>query len=372
MKPANHFFSSLKHPIFSSFLLFFFALVFFTILLSCSEHGTDPNKPPKDPFEMTWTADTIAYEGSMQTLMTSMWASSPTDVWIAGHNDRSRGNIFHYNGIKWVEMDPMEKDIPVSPNSPNKIMGFSPNNVWIVGDRREYSRKDMIINWDGTKWKEHNLNLQVRPMSLFANRADDIWIGCDSAVVLHYNGTTWEKDIPRINIPNGSSYFINGIVVKDNNTFLNVRVTDVSKERYIHYFVKGAMKNWVVLDSMELKNPMSIIKWGDWSLSLRKDGKLYSYGTNGIWEYNGNNWRNDLSVNYRMHGIYALNENYKIAAGPYGIVWFFDGRIWKQIERFFTPDGYVHIYDAWTDGQELFLLGNTTTWPQKTIIWRGK
>ncbi len=348
-------------------------LSFFTFLVSCNDQGTNLNKLPKNPFEMTWTADTIAYEGSMQTLMTSMWASSPNDVWIAGHNDRSIGNVYRFDGKTWKMVDPMDKDIPVSPNSYNKVAGLAPNNIWMVGDRRAYTRKDLIINWDGTKWKEHNLNLQVRPISLCANKINDVWVGCDSAVVLRYNGSAWEKDIPKLNVPQGAEYFINGLVVKDNSAYLNVTSYDMQGHRYILFFVKGTMKNWTVLDSMEIKNPQSIIKWGNWGLSLGKEGRIYSFGDFGVWELIDNKWIHIIPINYTMQNVFALSDNYKIAVGVYGMVWFNDGASWQQITKFFSPNGDVHIYDTWTDGNEIFLLGNTTgTWPQKTIVWRGK
>lgn len=340
------------------------------ILSSCGESGTNPNIQTKNPLEMTWTADTIAYEGSMQTFLTSMWASSPSDVWIAGHNEVGLGEIYHYNGSNWKEIDPMN-DVPRSTKSISKVMGLTPNNIWMVGDRRAYTRKDLIINWDGTKWKEHNLNLQVRPISLFANKINDIWVGCDSAVVLHYDGVKWEKDFPKLNIPQGAEYFINGLVVKENSVYLNITSYDINGHRYILFFVKGTINNWTVLDSMEIKNPQSIIKWGNWGLSLGKEGSIYSFGDFGVWEFINNGWVHTIPINYTMQNVFALNEQYKIAVGVYGMVWFYNGSSWQQITKFFAPNGDIVITDAWTDGQEMFLLGHTT-FPQKTIVWRGK
>lgn len=350
------------------------ALLFLLVLIlnSCGESGTDPNKQLKSPFEMIWTADTIAYEGSAQTLMTSMWASSPNDVWIVGHNDRSLGEVYHFNGSNWKEIDPTN-DVTRSAKSLHKVMGLNSSNVWIVGQRDAYIRKDIIINWNGTKWKEHNLNLQVRPISLFVNKSNDIWIGCDSAVVLHYDGVKWERDIPKLNIPQESVYFINGIVVRDNIIYLNVAVFNVKIRKDIFYFIKGTFNNWTVVDSMYQENPSSIIKWGDWGLSLGKDNNVYSFGKFGVWEFINNIWSHIIPINYTMQNVFALNENYKIAVGVYGMVWFHNGTQWQQLTRFFTPNGDIHIYDAWTDGHEIFLLGNTTgAWPQKTIVWRGK
>ena len=347
-------------------------LVLLIIINSCGESGTNPNKPTKSPFEITWTADTIAYEGSGQTLMTSMWASSSNDVWIVGHNDIGIGEIFHFNGSSWKEVDPMN-DVPRSTKSIKKVMGLTPNNIWMVGDRRAYTRKDLIINWDGTKWKEHNLNLQVRPISLFVNKSNDIWVGCDSAVVLHYDGIKWERDIPKLNIPSGSEYFINGLIVKENTTYLNVAVYDIKGHRYIFYFVKGTMKNWTLVDSMYQENPSSIIKWGNRGLSLGKEGNIYSFGDFGVWEYINSSWSHIIPINYTMLNVYELNENYKIAVGVYGMVWFYDGVSWKQINKFYSPDGDLYVSDVWTDGQEIIILSSTSNqFPQKTIVWRGK
>jgi len=181
---------------FSSNRLFLTSIEIITIIFvtySCSETITPPEEVLKDPREMTWVADTIAYEGSMQTFLTSMWVYSPTDVWVAGHNERSLGEIYHFDGKKWTENEPTLHGIPVSTKSINQIMGLTPNNLWMVGDRRAYSRKDLILNWNGSTWKEHILNIQLRPIRLFTNRANDIWVGCDSAVVFHYNGNKWGK-----------------------------------------------------------------------------------------------------------------------------------------------------------------------------------
>ena len=321
---------------------------------------------------MKWTADTIAYQGSFQTLMISMWASSPTDVWIAGHNEIMRGKIYRYNGADWKEVYPFG-EIPISSYSLTKVMGLDYHNVWMIGDRRGYTRKDLIINWDGSKWIEHNQNLQVRPISLFVNNFHDVWVGCDSAIVLHYNGVKWERDKLKLSIPKGSEYFINGIVSKENTIYSNVAVHDVVGHRYLFYFVKGTMNNWTVLDSMEQKNPDSVIKWGNRGLTLGKNGNIYSYGDWGLWIYKNEVWERTIPINYTMLNIYELNENYKIAVGVYGMVWFYDGSQWKQIEKFYTADGDLYVSDVWTDGKEIFILSSTSNqYPQKTIVWHGK
>jgi hypothetical protein len=82
----------------------------FIILISCNDKSVDLQTGIlKSPFDMTWTADTIYYAGSFQTLMSSMWASSSSDVWIVGHNDRSIGNIYHYDNTQGKMIDLWKK-----------------------------------------------------------------------------------------------------------------------------------------------------------------------------------------------------------------------------------------------------------------------
>jgi hypothetical protein len=335
----------------SKIILSLFIPSAFIILNSCGDNSLE-TKPLKNPFEMLWVSDTITYPESGQVVMETIWASSPKDVWIAGHNDRSLGEIFHFDGASWKEIDPMN-DVPRSPKSINKVMGLNANNIWMVGDRSGYNRKDLIINYDGKKWTEHNMNAQVRPISLFVNRKDDIWVGCDSAVVFYYDGSKWEKDKVKLSIHTESAFFINGIIVRDNIIFLNVAVYNAKLAKEFFYFISGSMKNWVVIDSMEIKNPMSVIKWGNWGLSLGKEGGIYSFGYYGAWQYIDNNWNHTLKTNYAVENVFSLNASYKIAVGHYGTVWFYDGATWRQLEKFFKPNGGFTFTDVWTDGQEL-------------------
>ncbi len=154
-----------------------------TILISCNEQIINPAEQIKDPREMTWTVDTIAYPGSIQTMMTSIWASSPNDVWISGHEAMGgSGAIWHYDGSKWKVAEPM-KDIPLWSIQVNKIMGLTPNNIWAVGARNYQDLidpskkwyKDMIINYDGSKWREYTQNSGYRVIGLYCNTPNDIW-----------------------------------------------------------------------------------------------------------------------------------------------------------------------------------------------------
>ncbi len=344
---------------------------------TCGENALIPpeQKPPKNPFEMTWTIDTISYPGSMQTMMNSMWASSPNDVWICGHNETSRGVLFHYDGNKWMEVNPMVGDIMDRSKTLHKIMGTAANNLWAIGDGSPnafYNYKDLILSYDGTKWKEHKQYLKLRPISLFVSKTNEVWIGCDSAVVLHYDGVKWEKDKPKLNVPEGSDFFINGIVQKEGVTYLNVAIYDIRNKRYLTYFVKGTINNWSVVDTMYQENP-STIKWGTHGFRLGLDSNIYSFGSWGIYSLEGVEWKHLFKTNFLTTNIFSLNTTYKIAVGNYGNIGFYNGLDWKLLNNLPPPAKTTNLYDVWTDGQEIFIIGFTgSTWPTNTVILHGK
>ncbi|MGA8264510.1 MAG: hypothetical protein WB779_08730, partial [Ignavibacteriaceae bacterium] len=66
-------------------ILFAFSLLIFQ---QCSS-STEPviNKNPR---EYTWTIDTLFHPESIQTNMRSIWGSSASDVYTAGHSDDIR------------------------------------------------------------------------------------------------------------------------------------------------------------------------------------------------------------------------------------------------------------------------------------------
>src|SRR4030042_6127344 len=102
------------------------------VILSCSQTSEPQPQPFKDPREMTWTVDTLRYPESVQTLMFSIWASSPSDVWICGHNSSSRGSLWHFDGISWNEIN-LYEDIEQGALSLDCVWGIDENNIWIVG-----------------------------------------------------------------------------------------------------------------------------------------------------------------------------------------------------------------------------------------------
>jgi hypothetical protein len=306
--------------------------------------------------------------------MYKMYASSSNNVYICGHTD-SRAQIWHYNGVKWDYIDYVDQ---LGSYRVEGVIGLSERSIWFYG-YLAYSviggslHKCCVLQYNGSIWKVHSLDGYGRIVSVGGTSENNLWAVGDSGIVFNYNGSTWKKDYVKVNAPDGSEYFLNGVVVMNSAVYLSADVYDVPRHRYINYFVKGNIGNWTKVDSMHMENPSSVIKFGNRGLYLSNEGELFSYGLFGLWKYNGSGWNQLVNIDTDLIGMFSLRKNYSFAVGGLGYVFFYDGNSWTKLERFFRPQGGLNINDVWTDGKEVLLLANITDqWPMKTIVFRGK
>ncbi|MBI5217140.1 MAG: hypothetical protein HY960_15395, partial [Ignavibacteriae bacterium] len=141
-------------------------IILILVSFSCEEDETQPDETPKPgKRDYTWTVDTLAYPGSFQTLMQDIWASSPTDVYVVGHNDQNRGQMYHFNGVQWspVKLLVIEGGgVTTGPIDLGAIYGFAANDIYAVGERiyqnpsppPNFLDSSLIIHFDGRQWKE--------------------------------------------------------------------------------------------------------------------------------------------------------------------------------------------------------------------------
>lgn len=158
---------------------------------------------------------------SADNYLTSVTATSPTNVWAVGYTDQSSTSsvltlIEHWNGTSWSI---------VSSPSPNSIASvlyavtaLSATNVWAVGfyfDTTRNLNSTLIEHWNGSNWivvsspngsaagPKSALPGQNSLYGVTALSANDIWaVGTDSNTTLagHWNGTSWSI----VPTPNGS------------------------------------------------------------------------------------------------------------------------------------------------------------------------
>ena len=109
----------------------FTILAFLLVMLgSCSRNPVSPRLQP-GPRDYTWTLDTLK-DGPLNVL-TGIWGSSPTDVWVVGPSGTINDMLWHYDGKSWIPWFPYHKQTWAC--VPAAIYGFSANDIWMGGNR---------------------------------------------------------------------------------------------------------------------------------------------------------------------------------------------------------------------------------------------
>ncbi|MFA7418242.1 MAG: hypothetical protein WCZ90_01050 [Melioribacteraceae bacterium] len=346
------------------FLIFLLSAVFIT--LSCKEEITTPEEKLKNPTEMVWKIDTLYYPDSYQVLMKSIWGSSPDNVWTCGFHDRSKASAWHYNGNEWSYYE-LSKDIDRSALSLEKVYGFNQSNVWMTGERLlsynsntdSWASKPLIINFNGSKWIEH----EVKANNIFIN---DVWgteannVFCSGfGEILNYNGSVWKKEII-----GDSTLIISGVRETKVGKYMLAIKPQTASTPHTTYFYKYELNKWKIIDSTLYSR-----NFGQ-KLYLSNSGKLYSYGWEGIFLYDGGQWLKQYQY-LAAEDMIAANDKYILAVGQGGQAFFSDGTAWIKIKDINIPTA---VYTSvWSNGTEVFIVGNlVNSVPMKTIVWHGK
>jgi hypothetical protein len=325
---------------------------------------------------MTWKADTLSYPESFQTWMSNILAFNSKDIFIYGHNYTTRGKVYHYDGVKW-EVFPLVDYI--GGYNLWKMISFSRNNIWGVGNRG--SVEGLIFNYDGRTWAEKKVYANFNPpkysynpplFSIDGESAGELYIGGMDGVIWYCKNGKWMLDTVKIKVPPNTEYKLHSLAIyKDHVLILGGALNPmVNFEK--HYLIKGNIKNWVVLDSMDFTNPNLIQTWGMGELIKGNNGKMYSRGPRGLYVWDGTAW-SKFYQHYYQWGFYVYSDNYMLTLGKGGSE-YFNGASWVDLGlTIFKNYSDVTFRAAWTDGKELFLVGNTfDSNPQKTIVLHGK
>lgn len=355
-------------------LLLLMMLFFF---VGCNDKPVDSNSP-KSPREYRWTIDTVAYPGSLQTIMRSIWGSSPNDVYIVGHNDRGYGQMFHFNGSSWT---------PVSLNfgaiDLEDVYGFSSNNVWAVGAKlfinsdsvlfpnRYIIDSSLIIHFDGLKWNEIKLGRGRSLRTLWGNNPNDIWFGGDNGILFHFNGMKVSEDsIPQYPFHYGNSKYgyYSSTGNFNNEVYMMIFISNGSLPPTTVIFKKGNTNIWENVPHNYTSGPSRI--WKHPSGNIVGTGRQVKINES-------NTWRTIFSVDSifttALSGIDG-NNLFLIGFSNYSRllshIFHFNGTNWLRFDNLLLS--YVIPHDILVFQNEVFIVCETYSFPAKTIILHGK
>lgn len=351
---------------------------FFALQISCKDAIVDP--PLKDPRTFTWTIDTLAYPGSFQTAMRDIWGSSPTDLYVVGHNDRGFGKMFHYDGKQWKPVGlnyPLEGGAIEGPIHLNALEGFSRENVWAVGQRTyinpnrppNYLDSSLVIRFDGSQWKEQTI---VRGRSLYSisgSAPNNIWTCGIEGTLYHFDGTRWSRDSVIISIPPDASFLLWDIKVKNSSeAYMIGNAHQNSLARTIRYFFARQGSRWNVVDSFVVEPGKYEAMFGENGLWISPEGYLFSFGPH-IFRWTGSSWRKVYETFDALRKMAGTSESNVFAVGDFGKILHYNGSDWYEFKELRNPNA---VYSSvWTDGKEVFVVGFFND-GSKTLILHGK
>lgn len=340
------------------FLFYFFILAF-----SCSKSSTDPPPPPQiEPdttsHNFTWEIDTLHAPDALQVFIRNVWGTDENNVWVAGHSDTKKYQLWHWDGSEWENQ---ALSFPGYPHSLDDIYGFSEDDIWIVGEDligfNSPVTRNFIIHYTGNSW-EHISGLDAPLcLSVWGSADRQLFVGCDSGVVLHHDGNQWKKQqidpLPQIvSIDGVSATEVYAIGIKFDQTMLPIAD---------YYFFKYDGTQWSLVDSTNSISP-------DFGTNLWNDGeeKLYSGGLDGLYEWQNNTWNR---VNYPVTPwahIHGSADNNIFAGGLNAGIFHYNGNSWHHFSN--LTNNNRHVVDVWTFKDHVFLVMGEGS---QSLVYRG-
>jgi hypothetical protein len=337
----------------------------------CKDKGAEPLtlKPGKRNY--VWTVDVLSYPKSDQVLMYDIWASSPKDVYVVGHNDRGGyGAMFHYNGFAWepVELMASKGGTLTQGFDLYDIYGFSSKDIYVVGgygyDNPNpppyFLDSSLIIHYNGITWNDIKIPRREELRCVAGYPPNKIWAG-------GYHGTIYYYDGIQFTIYNiGKEFSLRSIAcVSPNEVYATADRFDYDFpiDSTGYFFFKFNGTTWKLIDSvMQIVGAQS----PHFGCQLWTDGKiLYSSGPN-LYKYNNKEWEKILTAN--VGHMSKTGENNIFATGEY--TYHYNGIDWAIL---YPNDKYNGGHGIFAVNDEVFILTeDLDNIPQKTIVLHGK
>jgi len=232
----------------------------------------------------------------------SVWASSPSDVWLAG----GVFNLQHWNGSSW--------SMPTQPGTYNRyqVFGLSTGQVYTSGQNGYQSG---AIHSCTAIVCSTIYTAETELIGLWARSSTDLFVAGDG-IIRHFNGSTW------VNLPTGLSSAFNvnrfeSISGGETRTFF------VGRNGMIYSYNGSTLTQ---LASGTLKGLSAVTALSD-NFAVAVGGS----GTILVW--NGFAWSPMASgTTEDLMGVFALSPTSIYATGANGTVRYFNGTSWSPVD----------------------------------------
>jgi len=235
------------------------------VINSCGEGITEPQPGRRD---YVWEKDTLRAEDFGFQFLSSIWGSSPKDIWVVGDAAVQANKVWHYDGVQWKNYRLNQFAAPIS------IHGIFSYEVWMVTTRSD------IWRWDGLSW---NKDTTIIPEGYYRILFEDIYgykdniyavgiaeklDGDYTGIIVHYDGKKWEI----LNTPKIKEYFVRVLFLEKGDILITaLNLNDPLEPARLYKYADGQL-------SLISKNKT------DYSLGIL-DNKLYVNTDRKVYEY---------------------------------------------------------------------------------------
>lgn len=133
-----------------------------------------------------------------------VFCTSSHNCWSVGAVRDSLPNINHYNGTTWSRYEFPEDSSQITDlaRNLNDVYCTSSSNCWLVGQNGgtgNFRNTALIAHYNGSTWTRQTIpsNLPNQSLdSIYCAYASNCWAAGNSGTLLHYNGSNWSAITP--------------------------------------------------------------------------------------------------------------------------------------------------------------------------------
>ena len=366
-----------------------YIIAFFAALLclaACAEKPTQIVTPDPPTLgtpgkrDYVWTVDTLYYPYGEQTSMESIWGSSATNVYAAGHEaSGSSASMWKYDGKSWqkVGLNTQHGGVIEGPFDLHSVQGFDSTTIYAVGSRlyQTFSQtfpfmldSSFIIKFDGKQWREEQLPARAEDLTcLTCDSKQNIWCGGYRGSIYHFDGLRWSLDTSAKKYTNEvyTNIGIRSIGVTAGQTMAMAMIFTISESSRILMSLILTDSGWAQSDSFVVENGKE--KFGPF-MWTSPSNQLYSSGSFGMYQYDGKSWNHFFQSDFGIWRVFGLRNEHIFAVGNYCSVFHFNGRDWSKIS-IPSPDPTLCLYGVWCTENEVFIVGHDDA---RSYVFHGK
>lgn len=339
------------------------------VMVTCKDDTPPENNNPKPgKRNYVWTVDTLAYPGSFQTTMRDIWASSPTNVYVVGHNDQNRGQMYHYNGVTWqpVRLAASDGGTIVGPFDLSAIYGFSASDIYAVGQQirqnpnppPNFLDSSLIIHFDGVQWREEHLPWRGRQLiGVGPTGATSVGAGGVNGISYVREGGSWRA------VQSDTTFWFADFAFDESGVFGTAYFPRPGFSEQ-NFLLCWSGSSWVIADSFSLG--LVPPRFGVRAVQ-NIGGTLYSVGL-GVFRKDGTSWAKILDSSPEgMIGFHGTRREHLFAVGTSASIFHFNGTDWHKYSEFETIGTLCS--SVWCNESEVFVVAEDG---YKTFIYHGK